>query len=91
MSSEPHPETNSLDALIGNWRTCGELPADDGETPAGIVDGHDADGTWTFGADGARATLSITDDGRHAAAEWARTDDDGVTWRPWIRLTLTRD
>ncbi len=91
MSSQPHPETKSLEALIGNWRTRGELLADDGETPAGIVDGLDADGTWTFGADGARATLSIADDGRHAAAESARTDDDGVTWRPWIRLTLTRD
>ena len=50
MSSEPHPETKSLEALIGNRRTRGELLADDGETPAGIVDGHDADGTWTFGA-----------------------------------------
>ena len=49
------------------------------------------DGTWTFAADGGRATLTIADDGRSATAEWVRSDDGGATWRPWMRLTLTRE
>ena len=50
----------------------------------------DEAGVWTFGADGARATLTLDEGGRNARAEWVRTDDGGATWRPWIRLSLTR-
>ena len=149
MTPEPHPETKRLEALIGTWRTRGDLLADDGETPAATIDGYDRyewlgphfvihridvemagerveglemigpylseqgafatraydnqgseqtstatanpDGSWTFRADGARATLTIAEDGASATAEWVRSDDSGATWRPWMRLTLTRE
>ena len=50
----------------------------------------DGDGVWTFGADGARARLSLSEDRSLALVEWIRTDDGGATWRPWMRLTLSR-
>ena len=48
-------------------------------------------GVWTFGADAAEATLTISEDGAAAAVEWVRSDDGGATWRPWMTLTLTRE
>lgn len=56
------------------------------QTSTASVDG---DGVWTFGADGARATLHPDDDGRTLQAEWVRVDGDGPP-RLWMRLTLTR-
>ena len=143
-----HPETKRLEALIGSWRTRGEVLGEDGE-PVATVDGHDHyewlgpyfvvhridvemggehvqglemigpylpdhdafatraydheggeqtstatvddAGVWTFGADGAKATLTLAEDGRSAEADWVRTEDGGATWRPWIRISLTRE
>src|SRR5918994_2242511 len=50
----------------------------------------DDDGAWTFGAESAKATLRVAEDGQSMSAEWVRTEDDGATWRPWMRLRLTR-
>lgn len=50
----------------------------------------DADGSLVFGADGAKATLRIADDGQSMRAEWVRTYDSGATWRPWMHLRFTR-
>jgi hypothetical protein len=50
----------------------------------------DSDGIWTFGADDARAALRIADDGLSAHADWVRSDDGGASWRPWMRIELTR-
>jgi VCBS repeat-containing protein len=50
----------------------------------------DDDGVWTFDANGAKATLRVAEDGQSMSAEWVRTEDDGATWRPWMRLRLTR-
>jgi hypothetical protein len=148
MSNAPHPENTRLDALIGTWRTRGEVLDEGGSTPVQTVDGTDEyewlgghfvihridvqmggepvrgleiigpldpetgayptrayddqggvqtaratvddDGVWTFGADGARATLRLADDGQSMSADWVRTDDGGATWRPWLRLRFTR-
>ena len=57
------------------------------QTSTATVDGE---GAWTFRADGAEAKLTISGDGSLALAEWIRTDDGGATWRPWMRLTLSR-
>jgi uncharacterized protein DUF1579 len=147
MSNAPHPKNARLDALIGTWRTRGEILGKDGSSAIATVDGIDAyewlgrhfvihridvamggtpvrgleiigpfdpetgayptrayddqggvqtaratvddDGVWTFGADGARATLRIADDGQSMSAAWVRIDD-GATWRPWLRLRFTR-
>jgi hypothetical protein len=43
-----------------------------------------------FGADGARATLRVSEDSRTAHADWVRSDDGGETWVPWMRLDLTK-
>jgi hypothetical protein len=51
----------------------------------------DEDGVWTFGADGAKATMTIAEDGGSATAAWMRTEDQGATWRAWMRLALTRE
>lgn len=50
----------------------------------------DGDGTWTFGADDAKATLRGDPDGRTLHAEWVRSDDGGASWRPWMNLRLSR-
>jgi hypothetical protein len=50
----------------------------------------DADGVWTFRTDGAEAKMSLSEDRSLALVEWIRTDDGGATWRPWMRLTLSR-
>ena len=50
----------------------------------------DEAGVWTFGAEGARATLTLAEDGRSDTAEWVRTGDGGATWRPWMTLSLVR-
>ena len=42
MSNAPHPKNARLDALIGTWRTCGEVLGEDGSTPVAAVDGSDA-------------------------------------------------
>ena len=145
MSSDA--ETGELDALIGTWRTEGEVFGDDGRTPVARVDGYDhyewlgrafvihrievemggqrvhglevigpslggrsfatraydheggeqtstatvdSKGVWTFRADGAEAKMSLSEDGSLALVEWVGTDDGGATWRPWMRLTLSR-
>ena len=49
-----------------------------------------ADGVWSFGSTGAEATMRISDDGRSADIRWRRTDDDGASWRPWMRIRLER-
>lgn len=56
------------------------------QTSAAAVD----DGVWTFGADGAEATLHIADDGQSMRAGWRRSDDGGTSWRPWMHLRFTR-
>lgn len=147
MAPTPHLENARLEALIGAWRTEGEILGDDGAT-ASTVDGVDAyewlgpffvvhraavtigedqieslemigpydpetgafgtraydndghiddatasvddAGVWTFGAEGARATLWIDEDRQHMRAEWVRTDDGGDTWRPWMQLRFSR-
>ena len=50
----------------------------------------DGEGAGTFRADGGEAKLTISEDGSLALAEWIRSDDGGATWRPWMRLTLSR-
>lgn len=142
------PKNARLDALIGTWRTRGELFGDDGSTAIATIDGTDAyewlgrcfvihrvdvqmgddrvealemigpydaeaavyptraydnqggihvstatvddEGVWTFGADGAKATLWIADGGQSMRAEWVRTDSAGATGRPWMQLRFTR-
>ena len=148
MDAEVRAESSRLEALIGTWRTRGDVLDDDDESPVGTVDGYDHyewlgpvfvvhridvqmddvrvqglemigpyqpdlgafatraydneggeqtatatvddDGVWTFRADGAKATLTIAEDGRSASAKWVRSDD-GKTWRPWMRLRLNRE
>jgi len=138
----------AVDALIGTWRTRGDVFGDDGVTVVARVDGTDAyewlgrsfvihridvmmaddhvegieiigpydagesafrtqaydneggiqqstaavdaDGVWTFGADGAKATLRPDANGREMNADWVRSADDGATWLPWLRLNLQR-
>jgi Protein of unknown function (DUF1579) len=50
-------------------------------------------GVWTFrageGASRGQAALHVDEDGKHMRAAWSRTEDDGATWRPWMRVTLT--
>lgn len=137
-----------LDALIGAWRTQGDVLDEDGSTTIATIEGTDTyewlgrsfvihridvhigddhveglevigpcepevgtyptqaydnrggiqtstatvdqDGTWTFRADGAKATLRVADDGQSMRAEWVRTDDGGTAGRPWMRLRFTR-
>ncbi len=144
-----HPESRRLEALIGSWRTRGDVLGDDGKTPVATVDGHDhyewlgpvfvvhridveiggdrvqglemigpylpdqdafatraydheggeqtstasvdEAGVWTFRADGAKATLTFTEDGSGATADWVRSDDGGASWRPWMTLSLIRE
>jgi Protein of unknown function (DUF1579) len=38
----------------------------------------DDDGVWTFGADGAKATLRIADNGESMRVEWVRLAEDGL-------------
>jgi Protein of unknown function (DUF1579) len=47
------------------------------------------DGTWTWSGPHARATGVLSDDGREMPTlhEWS---DDGVTWRPSMRVTLRK-
>lgn len=51
-------------------------------------------GVWTFragaGRSRAQSTLRVDGDGKRMRGAWSWTDDDGATWRPWMRLTLTR-
>ena len=42
MSPTPHPENDRLQALIGTWRTEGEVLGDDGSSPIATVEGTDA-------------------------------------------------
>jgi Protein of unknown function (DUF1579) len=42
MPPTPHPETERLEALIGTWRTEGEVLGDDGSSPVATVEGTDA-------------------------------------------------
>jgi hypothetical protein len=41
MTPDPHAESERLEALIGSWRTTGDVLGDDGETRVASVDGHD--------------------------------------------------
>lgn len=50
----------------------------------------EAERVFTFGSEGARARLEIAEDGASGTADWERSDDDGTTWRPWMRLRFTR-
>ena len=78
----------------------GPYEADTGGFPTRAYDNHGnvqtsmatvaGDGVWTFGADGAKATLRVAADGRDAHADWVRSDDNGASWRPWMRLDLTK-
>lgn len=54
--------------------------------------GVDDQGVWTFGTDGATATLRVAGDGQSMSADWVRAGDagDGTTWRPWMRMRFTR-
>ena len=153
MANGPHPQTASLEALIGVWRTEGEVLGEDGETVAQtfsgtdtyewlgqffvihrvdvtfgedhienlemigpydgergaflttVYDGASAEversiatvddaGVWAFrsgeGASRGESTLRVDERGEHMHAAWSRTEDDGTTWRPWMRVTLTR-
>jgi hypothetical protein len=153
MATDPHPQTARLEAIIGMWRTEGEVLGEDGETVLQTFSGSDAydwlgrffvihrvdvrmgedqvenlemigpydgerggfltavydgasgeversiatvddAGVWTFragaGASRGQATLRIDGDGEHMHAAWSRTEDDGASWRPWMRVTLTR-
>jgi len=47
------------------------------------------DGSYRFGADGARAHLRPAGPGV-MTADWERSTDGGDTWYPWMHLTLTR-
>jgi hypothetical protein len=153
MADDPHPQTGRLGAIIGSWRTEGEVLGEDGDTVVQTFSGSDAyewlgrffvihrvdvtwgehhvqnlemigpydgerggfltavydgaraeversiatvddAGVWTFrageGGSRAEATLRVEEDGVHMHAAWSRTEDNGATWRPWLRLTLTR-
>lgn len=50
-----------------------------------------ADRVFTFGSEGARARMEIAEDGMTGSAFWERSDDDGATWWPWMRLRFTRE
>ena len=152
MAEEPDPQTARLEAVIGTWRTQGEVLGDDGETVVQTFSGTDsyewlgrffvihrvdvmmgADhvqnlevigpydrargaflttvydaasgeversiatvddaGVWTFhageGPSRAQSALHVDEAGGYMRGTWSRTED-GATWRPWMRLTLTR-
>ncbi|MEJ5943768.1 hypothetical protein WDZ17_00480 [Pseudokineococcus basanitobsidens] len=48
----------------------------------------DGDGTWTFRAPGARATLRVAEDGASMSAVWVRERDGADI--PWMRLSWRR-
>jgi hypothetical protein len=50
----------------------------------------DARGVWRFSLHDAKATLWIGADGRTMRAEWLRSDDGRITWRPWMHVRFTR-
>lgn len=84
--------------VIGPWDPFGEEFATHVFDGAGSIETSGAtaqpDGSLVFnsgdGPSRAEATLRVEPGGRHANGEWRRTEDDGATWRPWMRLTLTR-
>jgi hypothetical protein len=75
------------DAASGSYPTRAYDDQGSVQTSAATVD---SDGVWTFGADDAKAALRVADDGMSARADWVRSDDGGASWRPWMRIELTR-
>ena len=47
------------------------------------------DGTWTFQGESERFTGRFSDDGNTITGLWEQSAD-GVTWTPWMDVTLTR-
>ena len=89
MGGEPVRGLEMIGPYLGGRSFATRAYDQDGgeQTSTATVDG---DGVWTFRADGAEAKMSLSDDRSLALVEWIRTDDGGATWRPWMRLTLSR-
>ncbi len=79
------------DAERGAFRTA-VYDAVGGEVEHSLATVDDA-GVWTFrsgeGASRAQSNLHVDENGEQMHGEWSRTEDDGATWRPWMRLKLT--
>jgi VCBS repeat-containing protein len=75
------------DAAAGSFPT--QAYTNQGEVETGTAS-VDANGVWTFAAGNAKANLHVADDRQSMRGEWVNTEDNGQTWRPWMRLRLTR-
>ena len=89
MGSEPVQGLEMIGPYLGGRSFATRAYDHEGgeQTSTATVDG---DGVWTFRADGTEAKMSFSEDRSLALVEWIRTDYGGATWRPWMRLTLSR-
>jgi hypothetical protein len=85
--------------MIGPWDAGRQaFPTTVFDASGGTIERSTADvddaGTWTFrsghGTSRGQATIQADDDGQHLRSSWQRTEDDGATWRPWMRAVHTR-
>jgi hypothetical protein len=92
-------EVRMGDEAVAGLEMIGPVRPGEQEVPTQAYDGGgeiqssvatvEPDGSFRFGADGARAHLRPAGPGVMTAA-WERSPDNGHTWYPWMALTLTR-
>jgi hypothetical protein len=57
---------------------------------AGVMQARVQDQVWTFTGESLRFTGGFRDDGNTFAGVWEQLSSDGVTWLPWMDVTLRK-